>query len=140
MNKQIIDIALGEYGVAEITGQQDNPRVLDYFDASGFNGKKLKDETAWCSAFANWVAIQAGVSSSGKLNARSWLDVGQEVTSPEKGDVVIFWRGSPSDWRGHVAFFIRETANWVYVLGGNQGNRVSIKDYPKSRVLGYRRL
>lgn len=140
MKNKIIDIALGEYGETEIPGKGDNPRILEYFDHSGFDGKQLKDETSWCSAFVNWVACKARVQASGALTARSWLQVGKETTTPEKGDVVVFWRESPESWKGHVGFFIRETDKHIYVLGGNQGNSVCIKPYLKERVLGYRTL
>ena len=140
MDTKIIDIALGQFGIKEIPGIKDNPEVLKYFDEIGFDGSKLKDETAWCSAFVNWVAQEADKDASCKLNARSWLTVGQKVLQPEKGDVVVFWRGSPNSWKGHVAFFIRETTNWIYVLGGNQNNQVSIRPYPRNRLLEYRRL
>ncbi len=140
MNSDIINIALSQIGIKEISGKKDNPEVLKYFNEIGFDGAVLKDETAWCSAFANWVAKQANLERSEKLNARSWLKVGREVTTPEKGDIVVFWRESPKSWKGHVAFFIRETKNWIYVLGGNQNNQVKISAYPKSRLLSYRRL
>lgn len=140
MNQDIINIALSEFGIREISGKKDNPEVLKYFDDIGFDGTALKDETSWCSAFANWVAQEAGLSSSGKLNARSWLNVGTEVTAPEIGDVVVFWRESKESWKGHVGFFIRETPSWIYVLGGNQNNQVKISAYPKKRLLSYRRL
>ena len=138
MKEKTIDIALSEFGVAEIVGKVDNPEVLKYFNDLGFDGATLKDETAWCSAFANWVAQEAGCQISCKLNARSWLDVGVETKTPEKGDIVVLWRGSKTSWKGHVGFFIRETSRYIYVLGGNQGNRVSIQAYYKSRLLQYR--
>ena len=98
------------------------------------------DETAWCSAFVNWVCKKANLEYSGALNARSWLNIGCEVANPEIGDLVVFWRGDPNGWQGHVAFFIREAKNHIYVLGGNQNNQVKISAYPKSRLLKYRRL
>lgn len=136
----LINKALSEYGVKEIVGSKDNLRILKYFNDTGFNGKKLKDETAWCSAFANWVAKTSGYEYSGKLNARSWLNVGESIVRSEVGDIVVFWRESPESWKGHVAFFIKETKGYVYVLEGNQGNKVCIKAYPKNRVLDYKKL
>ena len=55
MNTKVVNIALSQYGIKEIPGINDNPEVLKYFNEIGFDGAKLKDETAWCSAFANWV-------------------------------------------------------------------------------------
>jgi hypothetical protein len=41
---------------------------------------------------------------------------------------------------GHVGFYAGIEANDVLVLGGNQGDSVSIAPYLKSRLLGVRRL
>ncbi len=140
MSLNIVNIALTQYGVKEIAGRQDNPQVLKYFDEIGFNGTALKDETAWCSALINWVAMKAGKPMSCKLNARSWLKVGKKVTEPQMGDVVVLWRESKQSWKGHVGIFIRRSSNWIYVLGGNQNNQVKISAYRSNRLLGYRRL
>jgi len=135
-----IELAFSQYGIKEISGSQDNPEVLKYFDALGFDGSKLKDETAWCSAFANWVCMNSGLDCSGKLNARSWINVGVEVTEPKLGDIVVFWRESRDSWKGHVAFYVNDDAKYVYVLGGNQSNQVKVAAYPKERLLTFRRL
>lgn len=136
----LISKALSEYGVKETVGSKDNLRILKYFNELGFDGAKLKDETAWCSAYANWVAKTSGYEYSGKLTARSWLRIGTSTSIPKVGDIVVFWRESPQSWKGHVGFFIKETKNYVYVLGGNQRNMVCIKAYPKPKVLDYRQL
>ena len=134
-----LNIAFGEYGVKEIAGDQHNPEILKYFQETGHEWVK-DDETAWCSAFLNWVCQKAGLEHSGALNARSWLNVGCEVEAPELGDIVIFSRGNPEGWQGHAGIFIRKTKDVIYVLGGNQGNEVKISTYQKSKLLGFRRL
>ncbi|WP_459211416.1 TIGR02594 family protein [Aquimarina rhabdastrellae] len=136
----LIQKALTQYGVKETIGPKDNPQIVAYFDEIGFDGAKLHDETAWCSAFVNWVAKTTNYPYSGKLNARSWLSIGQSTDTPTLGDLVILWRESPRSWKGHVGFYIKETARYVYILGGNQNNSVCIKAYPKSRVLDYKKL
>jgi len=138
MNLDIINIALREYGHREIPGSKHNPEILKYFKDCGFNVND--DETAGCSAFANWVAKETGYERSKKLNARSWLEVGEEIVEPELGDIVVFWRESKNSWKGHVAFYINEVNDFIYTLGGNQGNMVCIAPYNKIKVLGYRRL
>lgn len=137
---ELIKKAFTQYGVKEIAGQKDHPQILKYFNILGFDGARLKDETAWCSAFVNWVAKTEGYEYTGKLNARSWLKVGEKIENPDFGDVVVLWRESPDSWKGHVGFFVKETRRYIYVLGGNQNNSVCIKAYPKTRLLGYRRL
>jgi uncharacterized protein (TIGR02594 family) len=134
-----INIALKEYGVKEILGSNDNTRILNYFKEIGHSWVK-NDETAWCSAFANWVALKSGCKTSGKLNARSWLEVGSKTESPKIGDIVVFWRESKTSWKGHVGFFIKETDKHIYVLGGNQNNEVNITPYRKDRLLEYRNI
>jgi len=135
-----IELALSQIGIKEIKGRKDNPEVLKYFDEIGFNGGRLKDETAWCSTFLNWCCKKAGLPYSGKLNARSWLKIGKATDNPELGDIVVLWRESRSSWKGHVGFFVRESKRHIYILGGNQGNAVSIKPYPKNRLLEYRKI
>lgn len=50
------------------------------------------------------------------------------------GAIVVFWRGSPSSWKGHIGFIVGgNRSNW-YVLGGNQGDSVTITPISKGRV------
>ncbi len=137
--KKTIEIALQEYGITEHIGGRHNPRILQYFKDIGHQWVN-DDEKAWCSAFANWVMGKAGYPTSGKLNARSWLKVGDSSRLPELGDIVVFWRESKQSWKGHVGFFVAysEDEKHIYVLGGNQNNRVCVKAYPTYRLLGFR--
>jgi len=95
--------------------------------------------TPWCAAFVNAVLGAAGVKGTGKLNARSFLNFGQATSQPKIGDIVVLSRGDPNGWQGHVGFFqgYDDKGN-VLVLGGNQGDKVSIAPYKADRVLGYR--
>lgn len=128
-----------EWNVKEIPGKSHNPRILKYFDEIGHEWVD-DDETAWCSAFANWVCMMAGARRSHELNARSWLkyDVGFETSSPVLGDIVVLWRDQKDSWKGHVGFYIREDDNYIYVLGGNQDNKVCILPYRQDRLLAYK--
>jgi uncharacterized protein (TIGR02594 family) len=138
----LFKIAVAELGQKEISGSRHNVNIVNYAKECGFTWVN-DDETPWCSIFVNWVAKKAGLVSSNKLNARSWLQVGRIVDqTPEPGDVVIFWRESRDSWKGHVGFFFGYSGNQerVYCLGGNQGNQVSIAGYPEDNVLGFRRL
>lgn len=130
-----ITAARAELGVREISGPKSSPRVLDYFKASG-HGYVVEDETAWCSAFANFCMAEAGIKGSMSLAARSWLNWGHKV-QPQPGCVMVFKRGT-SSWQGHVAFYVGETDTHYKCLGGNQGNKVSIAIYRKDVFLGAR--
>lgn len=134
------EFALTQFGVKEIVGLEHNPQILKYFDETGFDWID-DDETAWCSAFVNWVCFKNNLPLSGKLNARSWLKVGaplDEGCEPQVGDIVVLWRGDPKGWKGHVGFFISKEDNLINILGGNQSNKVCIKPYPEHRLLEYR--
>jgi uncharacterized protein (TIGR02594 family) len=131
------DIARSQLGIAEIVGRKHNKKILEYHRlVGGFSS----DEIAWCSSFVNYCAYKSGYERSYKANARSWLKVGLNINYPEIGDIVIFWRGSKDGWQGHVGFYAGEKGSQILVLGGNQSNKVNYQYYPKSRLLGYRRL
>ena len=131
-------IGLNQYGVEEIKGGE-NPEILKYFHSIGHEWVR-EDETAWCSAYINWCFYMSGKDYTGELTARSWLSIGREIKAPVMGDVAILWRDSRDSWKGHVGFFVTQDSTHVWLLGGNQDNQVNIKAYPKSRVLGYRRI
>lgn len=134
-----VNFALKEYGVKSWPGPTSNETVLNYFKSIG-QGWVQDDDTAWCAAFANFVLLKCGLPHTGKLNARSFLTIGVPTTAPEMGDIVVFWRISPDSPYGHVGFFIKDAGDFVYVLGGNQGGSVSIAKFPKSMLLGYRKM
>lgn len=138
MNK-LLEIALQEYGISEVYGTGHNSRILQYLKEIGSDIRD--DETPWCSIFMTWAAKAAGYEyPENFLIAKSWLKIGEQITEPKLGDIVIFWRNSPRSYQGHVGIFICARNGLVYTLGGNQDNRVSITGYDQSRVLGYRRL
>lgn len=94
---------------------------------------------SWCAAFTNAVLYANGIKGTGAVNARSFLEWGKGTTTPKPGDIVVLWRGNPQGWQGHVGFFKGFDANGnVLILGGNQGDKVSIEAFAASRVLGFR--
>ena len=140
INNHVFEVAQGYLGLKEYPGaSKHNPEIVKMFAASGHSWVQ-DDETAWCSAFTNAVLAQSGIKGTMKLNARSWLDWGVpvDIKKAQKGDIVVFWRGSQDSWKGHVAFYSHHDEDYVYVLGGNQGNSVSLKPYARSRLLGVR--
>jgi uncharacterized protein (TIGR02594 family) len=126
-------------GVKEIAGDRHNPVIVKFFAESGFPDI-VDDETAWCSAYTNAVLYEHGYSGTRDLMARSWLSwkTGQTVVTPRFGDIVIFSRGSDPIF-GHVGFFIKWDDTWVWVLGGNQANSVSVTRIARSKLIGIRR-
>jgi uncharacterized protein (TIGR02594 family) len=137
-------------GLKEVAGVASNPQILAMLrlDENWPEG----DETAWCSAFVNYVAWLLRLPRSKSLTARSWLQVGIPIQLAEAaadGDVVILQRGGGNqpgpeviEAPGHVGFFAGYDAGRkiVQLLGGNQGNAVGIASFPAERILGIRRL
>jgi uncharacterized protein (TIGR02594 family) len=134
------EIAKGHLGLKELPGVNASPIIAGMFAKSGHEEVK-SDEVAWCAAFVGACLFDAGIKGTNSLAARSYLKWGQAVDlkDAQPGDVVVFWRGSPDSWQGHVAFFESQTDKMIRVLGGNQNNSVSLAFYPKARLLGVRR-
>ncbi len=135
-------------GIKEAPGSASNPAVLAMLRLD--NSWPAGDDVAWCSAFVNYIAWLLRLPRSKSLAARSWLLVGEPVAldKAEPGfDVVILKRGSGKQpgpevikAQGHVGFFAGVEGAEVLVLGGNQGDEVSIDRFRVENVLGVRRL
>jgi uncharacterized protein (TIGR02594 family) len=134
------EIAETYIGTIESPGTANNPVIMEMFASVGHDWVEF-DATAWCAAFIGHCIERAGLRSTRKLNARSYLDWGTPVDLAEaqEGDVVIFSRGDPNGWQGHVGFFVRTVGASIEVLGGNQADAVNVKRYAKAKLLGVRR-
>lgn len=130
-------------GEKEIRGKGHNPKIVGFWKSVCIPWVR-DDETPWCAAFVGAVLELMGFVSTRKGNARSYMNWGIPIDKPCVGAIVVFWRGSRKGWKGHVGIVVgKDKKGRLLVLGGNQGNSVSIKAYPSlgqpgSRVLGYR--
>ena len=143
------------FDVAQLSGQVPVDLINTAESALGLDENKQKDvlatflsaggveidpsQTAWCAAFVNATLSKTGLDGTGALNARSFLEWGTGVDTPQLGDVVVLSRGADPA-KGHVGFFKGFDANGdILILGGNQSDVVSVSSYSKDRLLGYRR-
>ena len=143
----LFSLAMKFMGLKEVGGATHNPHVLAMLQ---LDSKWVEnDETPWCSAFVNYVCWLVSVKRSRSLAARSWLLVGTSIplSDAERGDIVVLKRGKEPQpganvikANGHVAFYAGQDDSTVQLLGGNQGNTVSIASYPKTSILSVRRL
>lgn len=147
IQKYAFDLAQRFIGSKEVGGQVDNPMIVAMLKLD--NEWPQNDEVPWCSAFANYITWLARLPRSKSLMARSWLTVGRGITLDEAvpGDIIILQRGTGEqpgpevlDAPGHVGFYAGRTGDLIEILGGNQGDQVKISRYPKTRLLGVRRL
>jgi len=138
-NPAILAAAKSYVGTEEWAGAKSNPAVEQLWLDAGF-GNAHKDDVPWCAAFVGAVLAQVGLPNTGKPNARSYLEYGTPVDAEHArpGDIVVFWRGSPSGWQGHVAFFAEWSQNEVYVFGGKQSYAVTRVAYRRHKILGIR--
>lgn len=142
------DIAQRFIGVSEVAGSISNPQILAMLRLD--SSWPTNDEVPWCSAFVNYVMWLLRLPRSKSLSARSWLGVGVPINTTEAVpgfDVVILSRGNPPqpgpdviDAPGHVGLFSGFNTGAVYLLGGNQGNKVCVAPFPQGRILGIRRM
>lgn len=139
-------IAARFIGIREVTGAAANPQILAMLRLD--NSWPAGDDVAWCSAFVNYIAWILGLQRSRSLAARSWLKVGAPIELEQAAadsDIVIVKRGGgpgPDVLQapGHVGFYAGLQEDKVLILGGNQGNSVSIAAFPRDQILGVRRL
>lgn len=125
-------------GVREQPGDQHEELILRWLATTSLGRwGRSRDETPWCSAFVNAMIEGAAFEGTSSAMARSWLGWGVPCP-PRVGAVAVFPRGAPPS--GHVAFVDRvdESGALVDVLGGNQGNRVSVVERRMGDALGFR--
>ena len=128
--------AWAELGQREVAGSADNARIRAFFRAVG-QPASLHDEVAWCAAFVGACLERAELASTRSLMARSYLRWGAALDKGRFGAVAVLSRGSDPS-AGHVGFLLGETDGHVVLLGGNQGDAVSVAAFPKARLLGFR--
>lgn len=124
---------------------QHNMRIVEYHQTTTL--KATDDETAWCSAFVNWVMEKAGYAGTGSAAAKSWMDWGVAIPAPREGAVTVVKKKSSSANSAastssgfHVAFLVYANSSTVRLLGGNQSSQVKYSDFPLNdwEVKGYR--
>lgn len=143
-----IPVALGEIGVLEdIRPGLSTARIEDYHAVTGAG--RAPDDVPWCASFVSWCLEQCGIRSTRSKTARSYAAWGvacvrsSKVAPPRPrwtiGAVTVFGpRDADAGGTGHVAFLLGASGPDVWVLGGNQGNRVSIAQRKAADVIAVR--
>ena len=113
----------------------DNARLRQFLAS---DGKTVGDpaKVPWCGDFVQTCLAMTLTDEPLPVNpyaAINWATWGKETT-PKRGAILSFWRGSPAGWEGHVGFYIGEDAGFFHVLGGNQSDMISETKIAKSRL------
>lgn len=143
--------AFPEIDQKAIAGEQNNPRINVYFNASS-NGAGLNEGTNWCGAFVSWVFAQAGYTPPPLSCRAAMWQFWKQLDKPIYGAAaVIDWDsnelaspngvGGNVGGAGHITFVIGKSTdgNHYYCVGGNQGGvkgarTVKISKYSKSDI------
>lgn len=126
------------YGIRETAGPGNTPAIMQWADELGPGVRRVysADAIPWCGLFMGIVAQRAGKDlPASPLWARAWASWGTASPKAALGDMLVFAR----DGGGHVGLYIGEDGGCYHVLGGNQGDAVSIKRILKSRCIAVRR-
>ncbi|TPG53108.1 TIGR02594 family protein [Sphingomonas glacialis] len=126
-------------GLKEDTSAGSNEQILQW--ALEQHISYHDDDVPWCGLFvSHCIASQLPREPlpANPLGARAYQTFGKPI-SPQPGAVVVFWRESLESGKGHVGFYVGEDQDRNFlILGGNQGNAVSIIGKPRERFLAAR--
>lgn len=134
----VVKIAQSQIGRGEIGGDNRGGVVREYT-----RGK----ECAWCAGFVSWVMTKDGKQFDYQLMARGfWNMKHKRVTNPRPGDIICFWRVSPTAPQGHVGIVESVNGDTITTIEGNTGSFPSVvkrKTYNLNKInnlLGFVRL
>jgi uncharacterized protein (TIGR02594 family) len=112
-----------------------NPNITALWDEIGYQGSSYADQTAWCSVFVGATLKRSGNKHIKSAMARAYEKYGKEIpwNQIQAGDIVVMYRNGKSSGSGHVGFATGKfTDDTVDMIGGNQGNTLSVRTYKKS--------
>ena len=129
--------ARAQIGTRETPGPANTPKIMQWAAAVGSAALGIAyggDHVPWCGLFAARAMKEAGIAPPKiAVRASSWGSWGRAI-SPRVGAILVFKR----DGGGHVGFYVGEDFSCYHVLGGNQGDRVSITRIEKARLVACR--
>ncbi len=127
-------------GTREAPGAANSPTILGW--AKKLGAKVLgmvynADSVPWCGLFVAMCVAEDGIAPAPiAVRAKAWATWGANIAADHlaPGAVLVFERPGG----GHVGFYVGEDRTHYHVLGGNQGDRVSIMRLEKSRCVARR--
>lgn len=119
-------------GVAEVPGPGNNSIIAGWL--KGLKAWWHDDATPWCGVLVAHCMQKAGQPLPKHwYRAKGWQDWG--VPAPlAYGAVAILDR----EGGGHVFFITQVSPNFIWGIGGNQGDKVCEAKFPRSRLIGCR--
>lgn len=129
-------------GTREAVGSANSGTILGWAKMLGIKVLGIvynADSVPWCGLFVAHCLRAGGIDLAAMkigVRAKSWADwganLGAAVLAP--GAILVFER----EGGGHVGFYVGEDATHYHVLGGNQGDAVTIMRLAKGRCIARR--
>jgi uncharacterized protein (TIGR02594 family) len=121
-------------GLREIPGAPTAPVIAAWLQQLG--AWWSDDETPWCGvAMAAWMREAGFQPPTAWYRAKAWATWGISLSGPVVGCVVVFTRKGG----GHVGLVVgQDPGGKLMVLGGNQGDAVSVAAFDPVRAIAYR--
>lgn len=156
IGRKALQAAINEIktGACEVGGNNKGPFVRKYHAPVG-----VAEGNSWCASFVSWCYMQAAGSIENMpfkytAGARDvlrqfknkgyayTLDVAKPETTPQPGDVVVWWRIKLNGWQGHVGIVHHCKDGFLYTIEGNKAANVQGFTYVLTRlekILGFGR-
>jgi uncharacterized protein (TIGR02594 family) len=130
--------ARAKLGTREAAGSANSPTIMGW--AKRLGSKVLgiaynADSVPWCGLFAATCMREAGIETPPiAVRAKAWATWGVNLNAGSPGAVLVFER----EGGGHVGFYVGEDTTHFHVLGGNQGDAVTIVRIARNRCIARR--
>ncbi|SEM53299.1 TIGR02594 family protein [Sphingomonas gellani] len=132
--------ARAKLGTREAAGPANSPTIMGWAKRLGTKVLGMvynADSVPWCGLFVATCMDEVGIAPAPiAVRAKSWATWGQNLAADRlaPGAVLVFERPGG----GHVGFYAGENATAYRVLGGNQGDCVSLTWIAKNRCVARR--
>jgi hypothetical protein len=129
LGQRALEVAIREIGNGEEGGNNSGPQVAKYHGIQ--DDGDPDDDGSWCASFVSWcfeeAARELGVSlpfersGGAKQLFRNITSTGEVVSKALPGDVVLWDRGEPGSWQGHIGIVEHVEGGLLHTLEGNVG-------------------
>lgn len=132
--------ARAKLGTREAAGAANSPTIMGWAKKLGTRVLGMvynADSVPWCGLFVATCIAEAGLPTAPiAVRASAWGKWGASIAADRlaPGAVLVFQRPGG----GHVGFYVGEDDAAYHVLGGNQGDAVTITRIAKSRCVARR--
>ncbi|MBB5696996.1 TIGR02594 family protein [Sphingomonas yantingensis] len=139
--------ARAKLGTREAPGVANNPTILGWAKRLGVKVLGIAynaDSVPWCGLFVAWCLSDAGFDLAADglhrmrvaVRASAWATWGSNLARDRlaPGAILVFERPGG----GHVGFYVGEDTAAYHVLGGNQGDSVTVTRIAKARLVASR--